>query len=715
MKKYYILLLLLSASLNWTCEKEPFVLEEQDNGAIPTILKPITQNINHIDTSNILTVDPTFVVLRNNPELDTLKVGEVLFHYPMASDKLIGGILGKITSIEEGNNERIFHLEKTTLKESFSSYFHRSQISFGITRSACDLDTAGMSSLDNDQFLSIDESLPIPFPSSLVPTTIMGNFGISLNFIGSYEACIVTTHRWNEETMSKPTISRVEYKSVLTVELNSVSVKASASFKAPKPILNSADAVPFYRAITPTPIPGLGLGLGFRVFGSLKGDIEIQKAFKLIRSVNEPTIYTWEGEGDDIIKTAQEKEITWMISDTLKKDDVNLNFTASFGIGIEFIIAFPVLGNLGVAVAPEVTPVFSATLADVTDDVNRKLKMSFDVGLNLSLYSGVILPPEFAQLRLDNLLKAKIGDLQKSENVKLNYGFSLSFNVFKKEIALGTPCNEDDIVMIVNELGPVSESQLSNIKVQLRIDNNGPNTAINYSLKTLKGALVNFTENDIFQFGETYEIELKNQLTELQAIVTSVVASDCITQKTIEPISIDRICNTKVQDASGKEYCVEQIGNLSWMIENLDYEGPDGQLGTESIFGRHYTFLELNLGNICPEEYRVPTRSDFENLINSIGAESIFNDLIGQGWAYEPSESAKFRMDADGYSIKQSNSEDTKIYSDGTYNIGTLATLTESENNSFYMFQLYEDILDTGFTHATKQAHAVPCRCVKNI
>ncbi len=715
MKTHSILILFLLAFLHWNCEKEAFVVDPvaDPNAPIPTVLKPITQSLNHMDTADILTVDSTFIALRNTPELDTLKVGEILFHYPMASHKLIGGILGKIVSIEDIGTRKIFHLEQTTIKESFSQYYHASQLSFGRNRDACPLESNGISSLDEMQFLSITRSEILPFTVP-TPTAAMQNIGISFNLTAGYEACIKTTHIWDENTMSEPRITRNEDNSTLTVEMKALKVGVSQSFNFP-PKITDADAVPFIRLISPTPIPGLALGIGLRFFGAIKAEFELGKVFKLVRRVTEPTVYTWEGDGDNFSKEALQKEVTWEISDTLKRSDFNINLSASLGVGMEFIIAFPVLGTLGVAVAPEVIPVFSATIADATDDINRNLVLRFDTGLNLSMYSGSIFPPNFAGIRLGNLFNTQIKGVQKSDFIKLGHGYKLSFNIFKKVIPIATPCS--DQTLVIQRLGLVEDSQLSNQKILLRVNNPSGNTADHFILRSLNGGLVDVPADAQFAFNSDHEIELKNKLTQLQVIVISLVADECVLEASIEPEDAPRICTELIKDANDKEYCTRLIGNTRWMVENLDYDGPDGNLGVQSIYGRHYSYEELALGNICPNGYRVPTQNDFENLIAAVSNPNDPNglgELIGLGWAIEQLPNADFTMDADGYSLKTGNSTYRQIFTDGTYNLGTLATITETlDETSYLVFELFENILLSDFTPAVKQVISSPCRCVK--
>ena len=72
----------------------------------------------------------------------------------------------------------------------------------------------------------------------------------------------------------------------------------------------------------------------------------------------------------------------------------------------------------------------------------------------------------------------------------------------------------------------------------------------------------------------------------------------------------------------GQSYDIVQIGSLTWMVENLNYETetsacPDGDKRNCSKYGRLYTWEEAK--RICPEGWHLPDSANFEQLISAAG------------------------------------------------------------------------------------------------
>lgn len=95
-----------------------------------------------------------------------------------------------------------------------------------------------------------------------------------------------------------------------------------------------------------------------------------------------------------------------------------------------------------------------------------------------------------------------------------------------------------------------------------------------------------------------------------------------------------------VTDVNGKVYQTTLIGNQEWTVENwacdkyadgtsMDscfvYGDNDANLGA---FGRLYTYDVLKKKNIAPEGWRVPTKEDWQKLLNTLGGEFVAGNKL---------------------------------------------------------------------------------------
>lgn len=101
---------------------------------------------------------------------------------------------------------------------------------------------------------------------------------------------------------------------------------------------------------------------------------------------------------------------------------------------------------------------------------------------------------------------------------------------------------------------------------------------------------------------------------------------------------------TFIDSRDGQEYASTCIGEQIWMGQNLNYAGPNGDIGACyknkpsncAIYGRLYTIGEVTglqtssanpsgIKGICPDGWHVPSKAEWEELFASIGGE----DVIG--------------------------------------------------------------------------------------
>ena len=87
----------------------------------------------------------------------------------------------------------------------------------------------------------------------------------------------------------------------------------------------------------------------------------------------------------------------------------------------------------------------------------------------------------------------------------------------------------------------------------------------------------------------------------------------------------------------GKVYQTNQIGDATWMLRNLAWDGAGKSYASsecmDGIFGRYYTWEEARTA--CPEGWRLPSDSDFVALANAAGASSAkaLEDITGAAGA----------------------------------------------------------------------------------
>ena len=146
----------------------------------------------------------------------------------------------------------------------------------------------------------------------------------------------------------------------------------------------------------------------------------------------------------------------------------------------------------------------------------------------------------------------------------------------------------------------------------------------------------------------------------------------------------------------GQSYDVVKIGNLSWMAENLNYETdasacPDGDSRNCKRLGRLYSWAEAK--TVCPEGWRLPTKSDFAQLLTQLNAGVALKSR--DGWFKKGNGSDEFGFNAlpAGYRGAILKADDGAITGGKFDGIGGYAyfwSATEDpenpESNAYYLF-----------------------------
>ncbi len=152
-----------------------------------------------------------------------------------------------------------------------------------------------------------------------------------------------------------------------------------------------------------------------------------------------------------------------------------------------------------------------------------------------------------------------------------------------------------------------------------------------------------------------------------------------------------------MKDKDGNIYKTVKIGDQVWMAENLNYETSSGSWCYDDDssncekYGRLYDWETAK--TVCPKGWRLPTKSDFETLLDNVGGDkeeayntlkdggsSGFNALLA-GW--RESDGSFVSVDktgwwwtsteytvANAWSMFVNNNEYTDIYNGDNKNLG---------------------------------------------
>ena len=186
-------------------------------------------------------------------------------------------------------------------------------------------------------------------------------------------------------------------------------------------------------------------------------------------------------------------------------------------------------------------------------------------------------------------------------------------------------------------------------------------------------------------------------------------------------------CSESFTDSrDGQSYDVVKIGNLSWMVENLNYATemsvcPDGDSRNCKRLGRLYTWADAK--SVCPEGWRLPTKADFEALVNAAsgdaaqfhnGNSDAVSNKVGaalksrDGWFKKGNGSDEFGFNAlpAGY-----RGADSKFDGIGGYAYFWSATEDpeNSESNAFYLFLSFSSDVVSLNAFAKEDYRSVRC------
>jgi uncharacterized protein (TIGR02145 family) len=167
-------------------------------------------------------------------------------------------------------------------------------------------------------------------------------------------------------------------------------------------------------------------------------------------------------------------------------------------------------------------------------------------------------------------------------------------------------------------------------------------------------------------------------------------------------------CSEITDTRDGQKYKVVKIGDQCWMAENLNYEtatnsfcyGDDPANCDEH--GKMYTWGAAN--SSCPNGWRLPTKAEFDKLIDELGGVNIAGGKLKEGG------SSGFNAKLSGFRDSQKN---------GKYSLkGVAVTFWTStpDNNLSNVYKALSLIKSSeeAFKDIALNADAVSCRCIKD-
>lgn len=195
-----------------------------------------------------------------------------------------------------------------------------------------------------------------------------------------------------------------------------------------------------------------------------------------------------------------------------------------------------------------------------------------------------------------------------------------------------------------------------------------------------------------------------------------------------------------VTDIDGNEYATIQIGNQTWMAENLKttryndgtsipnvtglswvnlttgaWVNYNNDAAIGDLYGKLYNWHAVNTGKLCPNGWHIPTYAEWAELSTNVGGETGVRMKTTSGW--DGSGHGGNGDNSSGFSGMPGGAR----FNDGLfYNIGDLGYWWSStEDNTYYtaydawywyLFYSYSYLT----TFSTEKRSGLSCRCVKD-
>ena len=183
----------------------------------------------------------------------------------------------------------------------------------------------------------------------------------------------------------------------------------------------------------------------------------------------------------------------------------------------------------------------------------------------------------------------------------------------------------------------------------------------------------------------------------------------------------------------GMVYKTTTIGGQVWMAENLNYfdiEGASSSIKNDWCYwdkpencesaGRLYTWKVAQ--RICPEGWRLPTKSDWESLLQEVGADSL-NGILWKGssklksvsgWENEGSGTDDFGFTALPAGMKFTTSTQDGFTYHGCSSLMWAATEADGGAADSLAYHMYLDCSnDNAIVNTVRKVNGLSVRCVK--
>ena len=134
----------------------------------------------------------------------------------------------------------------------------------------------------------------------------------------------------------------------------------------------------------------------------------------------------------------------------------------------------------------------------------------------------------------------------------------------------------------------------------------------------------------------SYQIELRNNLTTNIEKIDSLVIQIYLYKEKLDSLN-NSIEKSFVDKRDKKTYRTINIGNQTWMVENLAYYTGRGcwayndNCQDVDIYGYLYNWKTAK--NVCPSGWHLPSKNELETLLNNVGGSGskAYNSLVTHG------------------------------------------------------------------------------------